>query len=339
MRQSVGQPESVMTDKIEKAELHCHLDGIICPAYIMAIQANGFCPELDLKEMQRLYPIRNLDEWFRLNEFLAPHVEGKGDLFFEVLKLYVKDLASQNVRYAEIMLCSFLNTDDAMMDHLMRQYRSVAADLPEIEVGYLWAIGRSSNREKFERKIERVISLYRRGYIDGLALAGDEKACKVRDYADVFQSLAQEGIPVEIHAGEWCGPESIWDALEYGHPRRIGHALCLFDDPELPKYIRDRNIHVEFCPTSNLKVGGVQKIGDHPVFKAIDYDLNFSINTDDPGHFECTMNSEFSLLQSVRSLKSSTLEQIFRNSLRAAFGDSAEKVAQRTNAPDAQDTR
>ncbi len=328
-----------MTDQTEKAELHCHLDGLLCPAYIMAIQANGFCPELDVKEMRCLYPIRNHDEWLRLGEFLAPYVHGKGELLLEVLKLYLKDLVTQHVRYAEIMLSSFLDTDDEMMDYLMQQYRSVAADLAGIEVGYLWAVGRSPHREQFERKIERVISLYRRGYIDGLALAGDEKACKVRDYADVFQSLAQEGIPVEIHAGEWCGPESIWDALEYGHPRRIGHALCLFDDPELPKYIRDRNIHVEFCPTSNLKVGGVQRIGDHPVFKAIDCDLNFSINTDNPGHFECTMNSEFGLLQSVRSFNTRMREQIFRNSLRAAFGHSAERIAQQGAAADADKRR
>ena len=324
-----------MTDKTEKAELHCHLDGLICPAYIMAIQAHGFCPELDLEEMHRLYPIRDIDEWHRLQEFLTPHVHGKGELLLEVLKLYLRDLAKQSVRYVEIMLCSFLDRNEETMDRLMQLYRNLAADLAaEIEVGYLWAIGRSSNREEFEWKIERLLSLWQRGYIDGIALAGDEKACKVRDYADIFQSLAQKGIPVEIHAGEWCGLESVWDALEYGHPRRIGHVLCLFDDPELPKYICDRNIHVEFCPTSNLKVGGVQKIGDHPIFKAIDYDLNFSINTDDPGHFECTMNSEFSLLQSVRSIGTNTFEQIFRNSLGAAFGDRAKGVAQQTNTTD-----
>lgn len=315
-----------MTDQTEKAELHCHLDGLICPSYITAIQVHGFCPELDIEEMHRLYPIRNLDEWHRLHDFLAPHMQRKGELLLEVLKLYLRDLAKQNVRYAEIMLCSFLDWNDEKMDHLMQLYRNLATDLAGIEVGYLWAIGRRSNREEFEWKIERLLSLWQRGYIDGIALAGDEKACTVSDYADIFKSLAQKGVPVEIHAGEWCGPDSVWDALEYGHPRRIGHALCLFDDPELPKYIRDKNIHVEFCPTSNLKVGGVKRIEDHPVFKAIDYGLNFSINTDDPGHFECTMNSEFNLLESVRSIGAHTFEQIFRNSLEAAFGDKAKRI-------------
>ena len=286
----------------------------------------GYCSGLNLGEMQRLYPVKNLEDWFRLDEFLAPFIDGNAELLLEVLKLYLRDLVAQNVTYAEIMLSSFLGED--RMDQMMQEYQKVAAGIEGIEVCYLWAVGRSSNRTKFERKIERVISLWRQRYIHGLALAGDEKACKVEDYADIFQSLADEGIPVEIHAGEWCGPESIWDALEYGHPRRIGHGLSLFDDPDLPKYLQKNNIHIEFCPTSNLKVAGVRRIEAHPVFKAMDYGLSFSINTDDPGHFECTMNSEFKLLQTVRPFDEKMFRQVFRNSLRAAFGKFPEEGAQ-----------
>jgi len=316
-----------MNDYAEKVELHCHLDGLLCPTYIQAVQADGFCPDLDLAELQGLYPVRNLKDWFRLSDFFEPFEQGNGELLLEVLKLYLKDLAAQNVKYAEIMLCSFLDKDDESMDKLMKQYQSVADDLRDIQVGYLWALGRSGNREIFERKIERVLSLWQRGYIEGIAIAGDEQACKIRDYEDIFKILSQEGIPIEIHAGEWCGPDSIWDALEYGNPARIGHALCLFDDPELPKYVREKNIHVEFCPTSNLRVAGLEKIKDHPIFRAMDCELNFSVNTDDPGHFECTMNSEYSLLHSVRPLDSSLTRRIFENSLAAAFGSGAEKVA------------
>ena len=67
-----------MTDQANKAELHCHLDGLLCPAYVKAIQVDGFCRALDLNQMQRLYPIRNREEWRRLGEFLAPYVEGNG---------------------------------------------------------------------------------------------------------------------------------------------------------------------------------------------------------------------------------------------------------------------
>ncbi len=323
-----------MTDQAEKAELHCHLDGLLCPTYIKAVQAKGFCSGLDLGKLQRLYPIRNLDEWSRLGEFLAPFVAGNGKLLLEVLRLHLKALAAQNVRYAEIMLCSFLRTADDRLHQLLHEYQNVAADLTGIKVSYLWAIGRSPDRARFEQKIERVISLWRQGYIHGLALAGNEKACKVKDYADIFQRLADEGIPVEIHAGEWCGPDSIWDALEYGYPRRIGHALSLFDDPALPKHFEKNNVHIEFCPTSNLRLSGVRRIEDHPILKAMDCGLSFSINTDDPGHFECTMNSEYRLLHAVRPFDAGTCQHILRNSLSAAFGNLPQGRAQPDAPPD-----
>ncbi len=114
----------------------------------------------------------------------------------------------------------------------------------------------------------------------------------------------------------WRRLTSIWDALEYGRPKRIGHALCLFDDPSLVTYILDHDIHIEFCPTSNLRVGTVKELADHPIYRAIGCGLNFSINTDDPGQFECTLNSEFDLVQPFGALDSSL---VFENSRRSAF--------------------
>ena len=125
-----------MIDQAEKAELHCHLDGLLCPAYVRAVQSRGFCSGLDLVEMQRLYPVKRLEEWFRLSGFLAPFVDGNGELLLEVLKLHLRDLVAQNVRYAEIMLCSFLGADDARMDRLMQAYQNVAAGIEGIEAIY-----------------------------------------------------------------------------------------------------------------------------------------------------------------------------------------------------------
>lgn len=320
-------------DQHPKAELHCHLDGLFCPAYIAHLQAKGFCSGLDLQKLKQLYPVESIQDWFHLRDFLAPFISRNGDLFLEVIKLHLSNLGKQNVKYAEIMLDSLLVFPDNLLSQVLMNFKSAAAELEGIEVRYLYALARSNNREKFVNRIERVLSLWKRGFIHGFALAGDESICKVRDYADVFNALAEEGMPVEIHAGEWCGVDSIWDALEYGHPRRIGHGLCLFDDPALPKYLKENGIHVEFCPTSNMKVGGISRIEYHPIFKAIDYGLDLSVNTDDPGHFECTMNSEFELINSVRPLTESIQNRIFTKSLKAAFGDDTSWITKQVVAP------
>ncbi|MEW6711498.1 MAG: hypothetical protein AB1403_16875 [Candidatus Riflebacteria bacterium] len=308
-----------LIEQANKAELHCHLDGLLCPEYIITAKAQGYCPELDIDSMRSHYPVTSLEGWLKLGEFLGPHVNGNGELLLQILRIHLQSLRLQNVRYAEIMLSCFLRLPEDQLFPLMRQYRDVANDFPDIQVGLTWALARFPNRQMFEDKLNKAISLWRLGYVDGIVFAGDEKACRIKDYADLFDNLAKENIPVEIHAGEWCGPESIWDAIEYGHPRRIGHVVCLFDDPDLPKYFAKNHLHIEFCPTSNLKLTGLRKIEEHPVFKAIDLGLNFSINTDDPGHLECSMNSEFKLLDSVRPFKKEELERIYVNSINAAF--------------------
>src|SRR5207247_481664 len=109
------------------------------------------------------------------------------------------------------------------------------------------------------------------------------------------------------------------DALEYGFPTRIGHGVAIFEDPRLLGRIQELGIHVEMCPTSNVKTGSVPNIEAHPVRLARDLDLSFSINTDDPGAFECSMNSEYELLEQLFGFQEDDFARVYANSLEARF--------------------
>lgn len=155
--------------------------------------------------------------------------------------------------------------------------------------------------------------------IVGVALAGSEEGYPVKPLASAFDRLHETGMGIEIHAGEWAGPESVWDALEHGHPDRIGHGTHLFEDERLLDLVRERDIHVEMCPTSNLKTGSIARIEEHPIGKARDLGLNFSVNTDDPGAFECSMASEYRLLADVFGFTEDDFGRLYTNSLAARF--------------------
>ena len=131
--------------------------------------------------------------------------------------------------------------------------------------------------------------------------------------------LREAGLGIEIHAGEWCGPESVWDALKHGRPDRIGHGVSLFQDAKLLDLVQERNIHIEMCPTSNLKTGSISRIEEHPIGRARELGLNFSINTDDPGPFECSMLSEYELLADVFGFDEGDFQSVYANSLQARF--------------------
>jgi adenosine deaminase len=189
----------------------------------------------------------------------------------------------------------------------------------KIQVEFLVALSRRRSPEEHGGLTERILALYEAGLVVGVALAGPERGNPVKPFEKIFAQFREAGLGIEIHAGEWCGPESVWDALEHGYPNRIGHGVTLFQDDRLIDIFRERDLHIEMCPTSNLKTGSISRIEEHPVARARELGLNFSINTDDPGPFECNMLSEYELLSNVFGFTESDFQKIYDNSLGARF--------------------
>jgi adenosine deaminase len=188
-----------------------------------------------------------------------------------------------------------------------------------IQVELLIGIGRNRTVEEFETVAPLILKLYEAGLIVGVTLAGPERGWPVLPFKSFFAEFHEAGLGIEIHAGEWCGPESVWDALENGYPDRIGHGVALFDDPRLIDLIRERAIHLEMCPTCNLKTGSVAALDQHPIRRARDLGMNFSLNTDDPGVVGCSMQSEYDLVSRLFGFSEAAFQQIYANTLRARF--------------------
>ena len=189
----------------------------------------------------------------------------------------------------------------------------------DLDIAFLIAFGRDKPVEVLAQVADRCIALYDAGLIIGVALAGPEPGYPVKPFRDIFARYHEAGVSIEIHAGEWCGPESVWDALENGFPDRIGHGVSLFQDPKLIEIFQERQIHIEMCPTSNVKTGSVARIEEHPIALAHDLGLNFSINTDDPGPFENSMTSEYALLAKTFNFDEADFARIYENTIAARF--------------------
>jgi len=136
-------------------------------------------------------------------------------------------------------------------------------------------------------------------------------------FTATFDELHDLGLGIEVHAGEFAGAESVRAALRCARPHRLGHAIAAFSDQALVAEIAERDIHVEFCPSSNLALGVVRSLAEHPIGRA--RDVAFSINTDDPGPFACSLTSELELAARTFGFDHADLERIFENTMRAAF--------------------
>lgn len=310
--------------ELRKVELHCHLDGLLDPSMVRELDARGRQHPFELDKLSRACPARTFDRWTKeYGPLVYPHLRGNAALLLATLEVHLDRLVAQNVVYSEIMLGSFIMQCAELEDQgeLFKQFR-VLGDRYEasgLQVEYLITLGRPNTPETFDGKAERAIYAFENGYACGVALAGDESAATVKSFADWFDRFDAAGLRVEIHAGEWAGPDSVWDALEYGRPHRLGHGLAVFDDPVLEEHVRATGLHIEMCPTSNVSWAGVTDLAVHPIGRAVEHGLNISVSTDDPGPLGISLESELCVVRDTFGWDMATVRRLQSDALGARF--------------------
>lgn len=93
-------------------------------------------------------------------------------------------------------------------------------------------------------------------------------------------------MPTFFHAGETHqrDAKNLEDAIMLG-TKRIGHGFQLQLFPYLQDLCKEKDICVECCPLSNMVLGYVKDLRQHPVSYLIRRGVQCSISSDDPGLF------------------------------------------------------
>jgi len=149
-------------------------------------------------------------------------------------------------------------------------------------------------------------------------IGGDEVRGPAMWFKDVFEYVRDNGLHLVCHAGETAGPQSVWAALEIG-AERIGHGIAAARDARLMAHLRDRDVPLEICITSNLRTGVVGSLSEHPVRALYDAGVPITLNTDDPALFGTSLKHEYEIAAGEFEFSEEQLNNIVDNAFRYRF--------------------
>jgi adenosine deaminase len=309
-------------------ELHLHLD----------------C-SLSFGIVSRLAPGVTRDEYFRdyvaparctnLADFLkrAP----KGFLLMQdeaALKLVTEDLFQQlqadGIVYAEIRFAPLLHLEGGLTAERVVEIVDGAVERGSLETGVearlILCTLRHFDAEQ-SMKTAKLIEAYKGSRVVALDLAGDEAGFPITAHIKAYEYARQHNLFRTAHAGEALGPESVWETLQLLNPTRIGHGIRSIEDPELVQYLRQKRIHLEVCPASNVQImPSVADLEQHPIDRLYRSGVSLNINTDTRMLTPTTLTREYEEVSRVFGWGREEFYRTNRMAVEAAFVDDGVKT-------------
>jgi adenosine deaminase/aminodeoxyfutalosine deaminase len=118
----------------------------------------------------------------------------------------------------------------------------------------------------------------------------------------------------------------VWDALEHLGAERIGHGIASARDERLMEHLRDNDIPLEVCPTSNVCTRSVPSLERHPLPTLVGAGVPVVINSDDPPMFSTTLTNEYVVAAGLLGLDTAGVAELARQGVRYSFLDDAGKA-------------
>jgi adenosine deaminase len=206
------------------------------------------------------------------------------------------------------------------LDHIImaasRGLDRASLEYPQVRAGLILMMDRTFDERQNAIVVEKAIRYAPRGVV-GVDIAGprpDGKRYAYRELQPLVEEARNAGLGVTIHVGEEGeehGDAEIGEVVEHLRPDRIGHGILAARNPELMAALREQEIVLEICPTSNLLTRALaDEDAVRETFRAfVEHGVSFTIATDGPEMMRTHLRDEFELLERIGAVTEDELAE------------------------------
>lgn len=316
-------------EKLPKIELHCHLDGSVRPSTIieLANMKNIDIPSKNIEEIKNMMvapkDCKSLDEYlkrFELPGLIMQDEDSLERIAFELME----DASKENIVYIEIRFAPLLHINKGLntkqvIESVLKGIKK-AESIYDIKGNLILSCMRTMSVESSYDVIEAG-----KEYLNNGVVAVDLCSSENEQFCEKFEepiSLARiYGYRVTIHAGETGIGENVYDAITLLKAERIGHGVFIKDCEKAYNLVKENNVTLEMCPTSNLQTKAIKNIGNYPLNNFHKDGIKVSLNTDNRTVSDIDLTNEYNIIFNNFEMSEDDYKTIYLNSVEASFAD------------------
>lgn len=316
-------------EKLPKIELHCHLDGSVRPSTIIELAniKNIDIPSKNIQEIKNMMvapkDCKSLDEYlkrFELPGLIMQDEDSLERIAFELME----DASKENIVYIEIRFAPLLHINKGLntkevIESVLKGIKK-AESMYDIKGNLILSCMRTMSVESSYDVIEAG-----KEYLNNGVVAVDLCSSENEQFCEKFEepiALARSyGYRVTIHAGETGIGENVYDAITLLKAERIGHGVFIKDCERAYNLVKENNVTLEMCPTSNLQTKAIKNIENYPLNNFHKDGIKVSLNTDNRTVSDIDLTNEYNIIFNNFEMSEDDYKTIYLNSVEASFAD------------------
>lgn len=208
------------------------------------------------------------------------------------IEMALKNSISDNVTYLEASIdIGFARFFNDNIEELIVVVKSLR-DNYITEIDFRPDIGINKDYP-IEKANSHALKCIESGLFSGIDIYGKERNRKLDDFVSLFDAANKKSLKTKVHIGEFSDHKTIENAISILHPTEIQHGIRAVDSERTMDMIVDHDIQLNICPQSNISLGAVRHISEHPIRKLYDHGIKVTINTDDQLLFNATLTDQY----------------------------------------------